>query len=108
MGLMVNLSGRRSTGSAEDIDGQKAMFSMIRQFESVAPGRFVVFTNLSFRDFGAPGWVNKAVADLEADVENGANGLKIFKSLGLSVKDLNGNRVPVDHPDLDAVWRKLW
>jgi predicted TIM-barrel fold metal-dependent hydrolase len=106
MGLMVNLSGRRSTGSAEDIDGQKAMFSMIKQFEAVAPGRFVVFTNLSFRDFGTAGWVNKAVADLEADVENGANGLKIFKSLGFSVKDQNGNRVPVDHPDLDAVWRK--
>jgi predicted TIM-barrel fold metal-dependent hydrolase len=39
-------------------------------------------------------------------VKNGANGLKIYKSLGLSVKDIDGKRVPVDHPDLDPVWAK--
>lgn len=106
MGVMVNLSGRGSSRTTNDIDGQEYMYSMIRRFNGVAPGRFIVFTNLSFREFGAPGWSGKAVRDLEKDVANGANGLKIFKSLGLSVKDVQGNRVPVDHPDLDPVWKK--
>lgn len=106
MGVMVNLSGRGSSRTTNDIDGQEYMYSMIRRFNGVAPGRFIVFTNLSFREFGAPGWPEKAVRDLEKDVANGANGLKIFKSLGLSVKDVQGNRVPVDHPDLDPVWKK--
>ncbi|MCH6233294.1 amidohydrolase [Aquiflexum sp. AIY15W] len=105
MGVMVNLSGR-GRGAAGDIDGQEYMYSMIRRFNGVAPGRFIVFTNLSFREFGAPGWIEKAVADLENDVKNGANGLKIYKSLGLSTKDINGVRVPIDHPDLDPVWKK--
>lgn len=105
MGVMVNLSGR-GRGAAGDIDGQEYMFSMIRRFNGVAPGRFIVFTNLSFRDFGAAGWIERAVADLEKDVQNGANGLKIYKSLGLSTKDVNGKRVPIDHPDLDPVWKK--
>lgn len=106
MGVMVNLSGRGSSRTTNDIDGQEYMYSMIRRFNGVAPGRFIVFTNLSFREFGAPGWSEKAVMDLEKDVANGACGLKIFKSLGLSVKDVQGNRVPVDHPDLDPVWKR--
>ena len=106
MGVMVNLSGRGSSRTTNDIDGQEYMYSMIRRFNGVAPGRFIVFTNLSFREFGAPEWTERAVNDLEKDVANGANGLKIYKSLGLSVKDVQGNRVPVDHPDLDPVWKK--
>jgi hypothetical protein len=58
MGVMVNLSGR-GRGAAGDIDGQEYMYSMIRRFNGVAPGRFIVFTNLSFREFGAPGWSAK-------------------------------------------------
>jgi len=106
MGVMVNLSGRGFARGTNDIDQQEYMYSMIRRFNGVAPGRFIVFTNLSFSDFGSEGWSKKAVADLEKDVQNGANGLKIYKSLGFSVIDNKGNRVPVDHPHLDPVWAK--
>jgi predicted TIM-barrel fold metal-dependent hydrolase len=107
MGVMVNLSGRGfSRGGASDADQQEYMFSMIRRFNGVAPGRFIVFTNLSFTDFGSEKWIEKAVTALEEDVQNGANGLKIYKSLGFSVKDIHGNRVPVNHPHLDPVWAK--
>jgi len=107
MAVMVNLSGRGfSRGGASDNDQQEYMYSMIRRFNGVAPGRFIVFTNLSFNDFGSENWTKKAVADLEMDVKNGANGLKIYKSLGFSVKDIHGKRVPVDHPHLDPVWAK--
>ncbi|WP_114749938.1 amidohydrolase family protein [Pleomorphovibrio marinus] len=106
MAVMVNLSGRGRSRDTNDIDGQEYMYSMIRRFNGVAPGRFIVFTNLSFREFGTRAWVEKALLDLEKDVQNGANGLKIYKSLGLSVKDIQGERVPVDHPDLDPIWKK--
>ena len=52
------------------------------------------------------GWTEKAVQQLEADVKAGANGLKIFKTLGLSVKDNEGHRVAVDDKRLDAIWQK--
>ena len=35
---------------------------------------------------GEEDWSEKAAKQLEEDVKNGANGLKIFKNLGLSVK----------------------
>ncbi len=106
MGVMVNLSGRGFQRGNNDIDRQEYMYSMIRRFNGVAPGRFIVFTNLSFNDFGSDEWIKNAVAELELDVKNGANGLKIYKSLGFSVVDIHGKRVPVDHPDLDPVWKK--
>ena len=51
------------------------------------PKRFIVFANINFNGIGEEGWTDKAVKQLEEDVKNGANGLKIFKNLGFSVKD---------------------
>ena len=50
------------------------------------PGsRFVVFANLDFATVDEPGYGKRAAAQLERDVRNGAQGLKIFKNLGISI-----------------------
>ncbi|MGM0943655.1 MAG: amidohydrolase family protein [Bacteroidota bacterium] len=105
MGVLVNLSGR-GFGRGDSNSQQEYIKSMMQEFETHAPGRFLVFTNLNFAGFGDENWSRIAVKELEEDVQAGAVGLKIYKSLGLNVKDNNGNRVPVDHPDLDPVWAK--
>ncbi|MEQ1798722.1 MAG: amidohydrolase family protein [Lacibacter sp.] len=96
MKVMVNLSG----GSGEQI-GKAA-----KNIKENKPGRFIVFANVDFKGVGELGWGEKAAKQLEDDVKNGANGLKIYKSLGFSVKDINGVRVPVDDARLDQVWKK--
>lgn len=96
MKVMVNLSG----GNGERLQ------QMTGNVKANAPGRFIVFANINFNGIGEPGWTEKAVQQLEQDVRNGANGLKIFKSLSLSVKDNTGKRVAVDDPRLDAIWEK--
>src|SRR5262249_60254393 len=53
-----------------------------------------------------PGWGERAAAQVEKDVKNGAQGLKIFKNLGMTVKDSAGKRVPTDDPRIDPVWAK--
>lgn len=105
MGVLVNLSGR-GFGRGDSNSQQEYIRGMLKEFETHAPGRFMVFTNLNFAGFGDENWSRIAVKELEEDVQAGAVGLKIYKSLGLSVKDIHGNRVPVDHPDLDPVWAK--
>jgi len=94
MGVLVNLSG----GSGERLR------RMVEALEGRHPDRFVVFANVDFDGIGQPGWGERAAEQLRADVENGARGLKIFKSLGLSVTDDDGRRVPVDDPRIDPVW----
>lgn len=96
MKVMVNLTGR----------GGEELKKMITNIKDHHPKRFIVFTNIDFNGVGRAGWTENAVKQLEQDVKNGANGLKIFKNLGLSAKDINGKRVAVDDPRLDAIWAK--
>jgi predicted TIM-barrel fold metal-dependent hydrolase len=96
MAVMVNLSG----GSGSELQ-QK-----IKNVKDHYPKRFIVFANINFDGVGEPGWTEKAVKQLEQDVRSGANGLKIFKNLGFSVKDNKGVRVTIDDPRLDAIWEK--
>ncbi|OOG70777.1 amidohydrolase family protein [Algoriphagus sp. A40] len=105
MAIMINLSGR-GFGQGNSNTQQDYIKGMMNEFKTHAPGRFMVFTNLNFNGFGTPEWTALAVKELEEDVQAGAVGLKIYKSLGLNSKDNNGNRIPVDHPDLDPVWEK--
>ncbi|SDB31962.1 Predicted metal-dependent hydrolase, TIM-barrel fold [Flavobacteriaceae bacterium MAR_2010_188] len=96
MKLMVNLSG----GSGDKI--VKAVENISKNYS----GRFVVFCNVDFDNAGADGWVEKTVSQLEEDVKNGAKGLKVFKSLGLYNKDVDGKLLAVDDPRLDPIWDK--
>lgn len=96
MKVMINLSGGSGSALQTKLDNVKAG----------APKRFIIFANINFSGIGEPGWSEKAAKQLEDDVKNGANGLKIFKNLGFSVKDNKGNRVKVDDPRLDAIWAK--
>ena len=96
MAVMNNLSGSSGDNLKRSVDNIKA----------TEPKRFTLFANVNFTGIGENGWTEKAVAQLEADVKNGAMGLKIFKSLGFSVKDKAGKRVTVDDERLDPIWKK--
>jgi len=96
MGIMINLSG----GSGERIQGA------IKNVKEHYPNRFGVFANVSFDGVGGEGWGENAAKQLEEDVTNGAVGLKIYKSLGLRNKDVDGKRLAIDDPRLAPVWDK--
>ena len=104
MGLMVNLSGR---GFGQDEAKSTAgIVGMIDAVKDNYPTRFAVFTNVDFAKINEPNWTAKAVKMLEDDVKlRGAKGLKIYKSLGFSVKD-NGKLVAVDDARIDPIWAK--
>ena len=99
MKVMVNLSGR-GRGSTEHLE--RSLANVKEHF----PNRFIVFTNIDFSDIDDPKWTERTVKQLEEDVKNGANGLKIYKNLGMSSKDSKGNRIKVDDPRIGPVWDK--
>jgi uncharacterized protein len=96
MAVMVNLSGRGGNELKESIGNVRKNY----------PKRFIVFANINFDGIGESGWTERTVKALEEDVKNGANGLKIFKNLGFSVKNNAGKRVSVDDPRLDLIWKR--
>ncbi|WP_460218672.1 amidohydrolase family protein [Psychroserpens sp. MEBiC05023] len=95
MAIMVNLSGR--TGND--------LIKSVANIDSNFPNRFVVFCNINFEGAGAEGWIEEKVAQLKADVKHGARGLKVYKSLGLRNKDVDGKRLAIDDPRLNPIWR---
>jgi predicted TIM-barrel fold metal-dependent hydrolase len=96
MKVMVNLSGQSGNSIVQSV----------KNIKDNHPKRFIVFANVNFEKVGEEGWGEKAAKQLEEDVKAGASGLKIYKSLGMSSKDISGKRIPVDDPRLDPVWKK--
>jgi predicted TIM-barrel fold metal-dependent hydrolase len=93
--VLVNLSG----GGA---DAVKQKVDYIRG--SRYADRFRVFANVNWGNADAPGWADRAVADLTQAVKNGAVGLKIFKDLGMFTRRSDGSRLHIDDPLLTPVW----
>lgn len=96
MGALVNLSGGWGDNLRRSVENMKGY----------APDRFAIFANVDFDGIDQPGWTERAVAQLEADVNAGASGLKIYKSLGMTVTDSEGNRIAVNDERIDPVWAK--
>ena len=67
--------------------------------------RFTVFANglNQFRGVAA-GYGAKASAQLEADVKNGAIGLKIFKETGMDTTKADGSRLQINDAELAPIW----
>ena len=95
LAVLVNLSGGHGERLRETV----------RAFRSKHAKRFAVFANPNFSGIGSPGWPQRAARQLEADVTAGAQGLKIFKNFGMSVRDQAGKRVSVDDPAMDPLFQ---
>ena len=111
MAVMNNLSGKSYKESPGrngefDVQGHDYLVKSIQHIASVNPNRLTLFTNISFVGFGEKGWTEKAVKELESDVQAGARGLKIYKDLGLSFKDEKNQFIRIDDARLDAIWEK--
>ncbi|MCB1022861.1 MAG: amidohydrolase [Acidobacteria bacterium] len=96
MKVLVNLSGQSGEALKNGIEALKGKYE----------NRFLIFANVDFSKIDEPGFGQRAAAQLEADVKNGAKGLKIFKSLGLTTVDSKGQRVHTDDPRLDPIFQK--
>jgi predicted TIM-barrel fold metal-dependent hydrolase len=90
--------------AADDMSGQELKSAVAVVNGSPYSDRVRVLAGIDFRGVG-PGWAEKAVAQLEADVAAGAVGVgEISKGFGLSVRKPDGSRLRIDDPALDPIW----
>jgi predicted TIM-barrel fold metal-dependent hydrolase len=90
--------------AADSVSGDALVRTINTIKSSKHPNRIRVMTGINFRDVG-PGWAEKAVAQLEADVKAGAVGVgEISKAFGLRTLKADGTLLAVDDPELDPVW----
>ena len=103
IGVAVNLSGgyvTRGTNAVSPFERNE------RLADAVAPGRFVQYMNLDYRDWDEPDFSARAVQQVEEGHRLGAAGLKEYKRLGLYQKDRAGKLIKIDDPKLDAAWKR--
>ena len=94
MAFMVNLSGFRGVYLQECLDNVKA----------TAPRRFGLFVNIDWEAIDDPDFAKNNIALLQQAKADGAMGLKVYKGLGLTDKDAQGQRIAIDDPRLSPIW----
>jgi uncharacterized protein len=90
--------------SADNMSGERLQRTLETVRATPYKDRVRILAGIDFRGVG-PGWAEKAVKQLEADIAAGAIGVgEISKSLGLSISKADGTRLAIDDPALDPVW----
>ena len=92
-----------------DLDGgwgETLLNAHLDHFKQAAPERFKVFGGVDWSQWNEKGesFPEWAAGRLRSQKERGAEGLKIWKNLGLQVHDPAGKLVDVDDPRLDPIW----
>jgi predicted TIM-barrel fold metal-dependent hydrolase len=92
-----------------DLDGgwgEEILQRHLDHFKAAAPHRFYHFGGVDWSQWPAQGnrFGEWSAIRLRGQVRRGAQGLKIWKGLGLQVRDPQGQIVPVDDPRLDPLW----
>lgn len=91
---VVNLDGRWGDELESNLD----------RYDRAHPGRFATFCQLDWREAARPGFEGRLVASVERSAAAGARGLKVWKDLGLHVRDEHGELLLADDPRLGDVW----
>lgn len=94
---IVNLDGRWGAELEENLD----------RYDRAHPDRFTTFCHLDWSAFAGPSPTAALIASLEASVAAGARGLKVWKDLGLHVRDDHGELVLPDDARLLPVWEAV-
>ncbi len=97
MQVVVNLSGRGG-------ERLKLMMDNIKKYGY--EDRIVLFTNIELRSIDEPDWTTETLKQINFDYENGAKGLKIYKSQGMTNQDAAGNRIKIDDPRIAPIFER--
>jgi predicted TIM-barrel fold metal-dependent hydrolase len=73
----------------------------------VWPHRFAFLGTFSVDGFGAPDFAAKTISRIKECMADGASGIKIWKNIGMVLKDKEGKYVMIDDPAFAPVFRYL-
>jgi hypothetical protein len=80
--------------------------AVLKRFHNAASDRFYTCMWMDWRDIAVPGFWVRTVQRLEQFVQAGGVGLKLWKDLGLSVRDSSGGLLRIDDERLAPLFDK--
>ena len=107
MAYLINLSGSGlATFFGKQDLMEKNLTSSIKNVKENFPKRFGVFFNINFNRIDDENFKRNTTLLINDAVNQGAIGLKVYKNLGLNLRDSKGKRVPVDDERLSFIWEE--
>jgi len=85
----------------------KEQQEMVRRLTQAYPDRIKFITSFTVDAWGKKEWAALAINQIKSGLEAGAVAVKIWKNIGMDLKDENGNYIMVDHPSFDPVFEFL-
>lgn len=76
----------------------------VLKLSKLYPHRIKFITSFDLCAWGEIGWWEMAINQIKKGIEAGAVGVKIWKNIGMELKDRDGNFVMLDHPSFDPVF----
>ena len=86
------------------LDAQRAAAESLR---ARYPGRVAWVATFPVTGFGRPGWSDVVIEDLRGALRAGAVGVKVWKNIGMDLRDADGTWVMPDDPRLEPVFAFL-
>jgi hypothetical protein len=107
VGALLELMERVNVTAIVNLDGRwgEELEANLDRYDRAHPDRFATFCHAPWKLLAeGGGGVDAIVASLRASQAAGARGLKVWKDLGLAVRDAAGALVLPDDPRLHDVW----
>jgi predicted TIM-barrel fold metal-dependent hydrolase len=74
---------------------------------AVDPRRFHFVTTFSMKGFGDQNWTADTIRKIDAEIQRGAIGVKVWKNIGMVEKNAQGHFIMLDDPGFDGVMNHL-
>lgn len=102
---LLRVMDARNVESIINLDGMwtDELEANLDRYDRAHPGRFHTFCQLDWTKLAQPDGDRLLLQQLEDSARRGARGVKIWKNLGLSERDAEGNLVSPDDPRVVAV-----
>lgn len=71
------------------------------------PDKFIFLGTFSVDNFGDPGFPDQIIARIKECMEAGASGIKVWKNVGMVLKDDEGNYIMIDNPAFEPALEYL-
>jgi len=91
----------------ESYEWTRRIIHLYRDLSRSHPGRFAWCTAFSPYGIDKPGYADRVIARLDQDIEDGAVACKIWKNVGMEIRDAAGQYVLPDHVAYHPIYRHL-
>ncbi len=86
--------------AGEPIDKQRRIAEKLMK---LYPDRVAYATTFNLKNWGTDKWLPQTIAWLKESFDHGAIAVKVWKNIGMELKDANGKWVMIDDPRFDTV-----